>query len=169
MHLFAQENFAVMGDSTTAMRDPIFYRWHAFVDSVFTEFKNSLPAYNPNQLAFTGVTVLDIRINSQGANPNTLNCHWTKSDVELTRGLDFTPRGSILARLQHLNHDDFSYSFVVNNTNNQEVMGTVRVFIAPKFDETGRNLSFDDQRMLMIEMDKFTTRRKFSFRIQSVC
>ncbi|OXU22253.1 hypothetical protein TSAR_002571 [Trichomalopsis sarcophagae] len=152
------ENFAVMGDSTTAMRDPIFYRWHSFVDAVFTEFKNSLPAYNANQLAFPGVTVSDIRIVSQGANPNTLNCHWTKSDVELTRGLDFTPRGSILARLQHLNHDDFSYSFVVNNSNNQEVMGTVRVFIAPKYDETGRNLSFDDQRMLMIEMDKFTTR-----------
>ncbi|XP_031783456.1 phenoloxidase 1 [Nasonia vitripennis] len=152
------ESFAIMGDSTTAMRDPIFYRWHAFVDNVFTQFKDSLPAYNTQDLGFQGVTVQDIRITSPGSNPNTLNCHWTKSDIDLSRGLDFTPRGSVLARLQHLNHDEFSYSFVVNNTNNQEVTGTVRVFIAPKYDETGRALSFNDQRLLMIEMDKFTTR-----------
>ena len=102
----------------------------------------------------------DVRISSQGSNPNTLNTHWTKSDIDLSRGLDFVPRGAIAARLQHLNHDDFTYTISVNNTNNQEVMGTVRVFIAPKYDDTGRTLTFNEQRMLMIEMDKFTARRK---------
>jgi len=29
------ESFGVMGDSTTAMRDPVFYRWHAFTDDIF--------------------------------------------------------------------------------------------------------------------------------------
>ncbi|KAL7300486.1 hypothetical protein TKK_0006488 [Trichogramma kaykai] len=150
------ESFAIMGDATTAMRDPVFYRWHAFVDSLFTLFKDSLPAYTTQQLVFPGVSVSDVRVNSPGSNPNTLNTHWSKSDVELSRGLDFTPRGSTLARLQHLNHDDFTYTIVVNNTNNREVQGTVRLFMAPKFDETGRQMSFNDQRMLMIEMDKFT-------------
>lgn len=104
------------------------------------------------------MTVSDARINSPGANPNTLNTYWTKSDVDLSRGLDFTPRGSIMARLTHLNHDDFSYSFTINNSNNQALIGTVRVFIAAKFDETGRHLSYNEQRLLMIEMDKFTAR-----------
>lgn len=35
-------------------------------------------------------------------------------------------------------------------------MGTVRLFMAPVNDETGKPLSFDEQRRLMVEMDKFT-------------
>ncbi|XP_011494200.1 PREDICTED: phenoloxidase 2-like [Ceratosolen solmsi marchali] len=150
------ESFSIMGDSTTAMRDPVFYRWHAFIDSLFTEYKDSLPAYTLQQLVFPGVSVSNIRINTSGANPNTLNSHWTKSDIDLSRGLDFTPRGSIFARVQHLNHDFYTYTITANNSNNKEVLGTVRIFITPKFDETGRQLTFNDQRMLMIEMDKFT-------------
>ncbi|XP_058804269.1 uncharacterized protein LOC131671673 [Phymastichus coffea] len=152
------ETFAVMGDSTTAMRDPVFYAWHSYIDYLFTLFKDSLPAYTQQQLDFPGVTVQDIRINTPGVNPNTLNCHWSKSDVDLSRGLDFAPPGAVLARIQHLDHESFSYSFVVNNSNNQEVMGTVRVFIAPKFDENGGPLGQNDQRMLMAEMDKFVVR-----------
>lgn len=39
-----------MGDSATAMRDPIFYRWHAFVDDIFQEHKNTLPQYTVQQV-----------------------------------------------------------------------------------------------------------------------
>ncbi|KAJ8679167.1 hypothetical protein QAD02_014954 [Eretmocerus hayati] len=154
------ESFGIMGDPTTAMRDPIFYRWHEFVDLIFTEFKDSLPAYSVQQLNFPGVSVSEVRITTPGANPNTLNTHWTKSDVDLSRGLDFTPRGSVMARIQHLNNEDFFYTINVNNSNNREVMGTVRIFIAPKFDETGRHFTFNDQRLLMIEMDRFVTKLK---------
>lgn len=35
-----------MADAATAMRDPIFYRWHAYIDDIFQEFKATLPAYN---------------------------------------------------------------------------------------------------------------------------
>jgi hypothetical protein len=34
-------------------------------------------------------------------------------------------------------------------------MGMVRIFMAPKKDERGLNMAFRDQRLLMIEMDKF--------------
>ena len=40
-----KENMGVMGDSVTAMRDPIFYRWHKFVDSLFQQFKATLQPY----------------------------------------------------------------------------------------------------------------------------
>lgn len=39
-----------MGDSATAMRDPVFYRWHAFIDDVFQEFKQTLPTYTGPQV-----------------------------------------------------------------------------------------------------------------------
>lgn len=40
----------MIGDFTTAMRDPIFYRWHSFVDDVFQQFKGTLPRYTVDQV-----------------------------------------------------------------------------------------------------------------------
>lgn len=34
-----------MGDPATAMRDPIFYRWHAYIDYIFQQHKETLPPY----------------------------------------------------------------------------------------------------------------------------
>lgn len=34
-----------MGDSSTAMRDPVFYRWHAYINDIFQEFKATFPGY----------------------------------------------------------------------------------------------------------------------------
>lgn len=39
-----------MGEPATAMRDPVFYRFHAFTDDVFLEHKNTLPEYNLRQV-----------------------------------------------------------------------------------------------------------------------
>lgn len=40
-----------MGDSTTAMRDPIFYRWHAYVDDLFNMHKVKLTPYSQNTVS----------------------------------------------------------------------------------------------------------------------
>ncbi|CAG4931475.1 unnamed protein product [Colias eurytheme] len=149
------EQFGVMGDSATAMRDPIFYRWHAYVDDMFTLYKNKLPPYTTDKLDFPGVRVSSVSIESPGG-ANALSTQWEQSTVELGRGLDFTPRGSVLARFTHLTHDDFTYVIDVNNTSGQAAMGTVRLFIAPAVNETGAPLPFSEQRRLMIELDKFT-------------
>ncbi|XP_015437253.1 PREDICTED: phenoloxidase 2-like [Dufourea novaeangliae] len=150
------ERFGIMGDTATAMRDPIFYRWHAFVDDVFQEYKNSLPEYTVQQLDYPGVEILDIRLTTNQRR-NVLNTFWTQSVVDLSRGLDFTPRGPVLARFTHLNHSDFKYTITVNNRNNAPRRGTVRIFIAPKEDERGLPFTFRQQKNLMIEMDKFST------------
>ncbi|XP_014213229.1 phenoloxidase subunit 1-like [Copidosoma floridanum] len=154
------ESFSVMGDSATAMRDPVFYRWHQTIDDLFIQFKDSLTPYNSSQLRFIGVKVTEVGIISKTSNLNTLNTHWTRSDVDMSRGLDFAPRRAVLARLQHLNHNSFTYHVTVNNSNNRDVMGTVRVFLAPKYNEQEAPLSYNDQRKLMIEMDKFTCELK---------
>lgn len=44
------EDSGVMGDVTTAMRDPIFYRWHSNVDNIFNKHKALLPPYNQQQV-----------------------------------------------------------------------------------------------------------------------
>lgn len=44
-----------MGDSATAMRDPVFYRWHAYIDDIFLLYKNKLPPYPQNKVSFTSI------------------------------------------------------------------------------------------------------------------
>lgn len=148
------ESFGVIGDSTTAMRDPIFYRWHAFIDDVFQQFKATLPRYSVNQLNYDGVTVTSCQVQSQNAPANVLSTFWQQSDVDLSRGMDFQPRGSVFVRFTHLQHQPFNYTINVNNAGAAR-QGTCRIFIAPAVDERGNPWLFQDQRTLFIELDRF--------------
>lgn len=87
------EDYGVMADVATAMRDPVFYRWHAFIDSICVKYKNTLASYQPAQLLFDAIVVDSIRVqlSSTRAQPNTLLTFWQKSDIDLAAGLDFGP------------------------------------------------------------------------------
>ncbi|KAI8442313.1 hypothetical protein MSG28_005853 [Choristoneura fumiferana] len=81
-----------------------------------------------------GVEVTSATIESQGGQNNTLNTFWMQSDVDLSRGLDFSNRGPVARR------------------------ATVRIFISPKNDERNLPWHLNDQRKMFIEMDRFTFR-----------
>ncbi|XP_046387012.1 phenoloxidase 1-like [Ischnura elegans] len=154
------ETFSVMGDPATAMRDPVFYRWHAFVDDLFQMHKRTLPTYTANQLDYQGIRITNVEIITKGRAKNELNTFWQQNDIDLSRGMDFAPRGSVYARLTQLAHKRFTYRITVENSSSQQRMGTVRIFLAPKFDERGLPMLFRDQRLLFIEMDKFQVNLK---------
>ncbi|XP_030368851.1 uncharacterized protein LOC115619960 [Scaptodrosophila lebanonensis] len=149
------ESFGVMGDSATAMRDPVFYRWHAYIDDIFQEHKTSLPAYNTQQLTYSGISITGIQVASDGSQPNALTTFWQQSDVNLSRGMDFVPRGNVFARFTHLQHLPFTYTINVNNDAGAQRFGYVRIFLGPKTDERGQPMLLRDQRLLMVELDKF--------------
>nr|CAD7257151.1 unnamed protein product [Timema shepardi] len=150
------ETFGVIGDPATAMRDPVFYRWHAFIDDIFQEHKNTMPRYTVDQLNFNNVRVTAVEVVTRGSKTkNEFLTFWQQDDVDLSRGLDFTPRGSVFARFTHLQHTPFNYRIQVENNSNQQRIGTVRIFLAPKFDERGLPMLFLDQKGLFIELDKF--------------
>lgn len=151
------ESFGVIGDNATAMRDPIFYRWHSYIDDIFQKYKETLPQYTVNQLDFAGVTVDDIKIQS-GPNNNVIQTFWQQSDVDLSRGMDFQPRGKVFVRFTHLNHFDFTYNISVTSDGAKE--GTCRIFLGPKFDEKGKPWMFREQRRFFIELDKFKVNLK---------
>lgn len=95
------EDYGVMADVATAMRDPTFYRWHAFIDSICAKYKGTLPAYTQRQLTYEGVTVnsVNVQITARKAAPNTLLTYWQRSDVDLAAGLDFGP-GNVYAQVK---------------------------------------------------------------------
>ncbi|WP_139119048.1 tyrosinase family protein, partial [Pseudoalteromonas sp. BMB] len=62
------ENPGVMSDTSTSLRDPIFYRWHRFVDNIFQQYKAKLHPYTPADLGFAGVKVASVQVNAKVAN-----------------------------------------------------------------------------------------------------
>lgn len=108
---------------------------------------------------YPGVTVQSISVETAGGKPNVLQTFWQQSDVDLSRGMDFQPRGSIFVRFTHLNHRPFNYKIVVQSNAARE--GTCRIFIAPKFDERGNPWLFRDQKTMFVELDKFKVNRKY--------
>ncbi|XP_044743290.1 phenoloxidase 1-like [Chrysoperla carnea] len=149
------ENFGVMGDSATAMRDPIFYRWHAFIDDIFQKYKSTIPRYTVQQLEYQPVTISGVSTETSGGPSNVLQTFWQQSDVDLSRGMDFAPRGTVNARFTHLQHSDFSVRIQANNSSGQQVRGTCRIFLAPTNDERGVPIPFTDHRKMFIELDRF--------------
>jgi len=152
------ESFGVIADEATTMRDPFFYRWHAWIDDLFQKYKESayLRRYTRSELDNEGVQVTSVSVETNGYEPNTLNTFWMTSDVNLSRGLDFSDRGSVYARFTHLNNRPFRYIIKVNNTGSTR-RATVRIFIAPKFDERNLPWALSEQRKMFVEMDRFVT------------
>lgn len=106
------ESFGVMGDAATAIRDPTFYRWHQYIDNHFQIHKNKLPPYSEQELGNDKITVSSITIQSDEKSPtNTFETFWQQSDVDLSRGMDFLPRGNIYARFVFIEKRIEEYCF----------------------------------------------------------
>jgi tyrosinase len=73
------------------MRDPVFYRWHGLIDSIFQSHKKLLNPYAKEELEFQHLKVVKIEVRTdQVQEPNVLNTRWGKETVNLSKGLDFT-------------------------------------------------------------------------------
>ncbi|XP_058827992.1 uncharacterized protein LOC131687914 [Topomyia yanbarensis] len=152
------EGYGVVGEFQTAMRDPSFYRLHCQVDNMFHRFKNTLQPYPTNQLNYNGIQIQSIsaQLNRANAPNNVLLTYWQRSQVDLATGLDFGPQGNVFASFTHLQHAPFTYRLAVNNNSGAMRRGTCRIFIGPKVDERNTALTYQEQRILMTELDKFT-------------
>ncbi|GBL88938.1 Hemocyanin A chain [Araneus ventricosus] len=148
-----RETPGVMTDTATSLRDPIFYRFHRFIDNVFQEYKKTLPVYSKDNLNFPDIQVTEVKVNAKI--PNVIHTFFREDELELNHCMYFGSPGSVRARYHHLDHESFSYIITSVNNSNEEKQGTVRVFLAPKYDELGNIIPLDDQRRLYIEMDKF--------------
>lgn len=99
---------------------------------------------------------MTMQVSFRGSAPNLLLTYWQKSLIDLSLGMDFGNEGEFLGSFKHLQHAPFAYAIDVLNSSGQAQKGTCRIFLGPKTNEKGRPLTFAQQRVLMIEMDKFT-------------
>jgi len=134
----------VMNSPATSMRDPVFYRWHQFIDDIFSDYKASLPQYTENELNFPGVKILGSQVVTD-KKKNELHTLTDQGEV-LLPGLDFFSNTTLRVRYNRLNHQPFQYKILVSSK--YRVKAKVRIFLIPK--ETPQNSA-----PLAIEMDKF--------------
>ncbi|XP_046746454.1 phenoloxidase 2-like [Diprion similis] len=151
------ESIGVMGDNAMAMRDPIFYRWHTFVNDIFRQYKDRLDSYTVEELDHKGVKVTGLNVISKNYRENNVfRTFWEESNIDVSNGLDFAARGAARIRFTHLNHELFEYKIDIENSSPTETKGTVRIFMAPKYNDRKLPLNFAEQQGLMIELDKFS-------------
>lgn len=88
-----------------------------------------------------------------------MNTGWGDNDFNMQYGLDFQPEGDVYARIRHLLCESFEYNIEIQN-DGPEQTGTVRLFLSQKCNVCDRQLTFEELRMLMIELDKFEVKCK---------
>lgn len=107
-----------MGSTTTAVRDPIFFRWHQTIDEICLKLKDYLPFYTSDVLSFNGIEIKSLDLLNDSDEPlanDQLITYWQKSTVNLQNGLDFRADEPVLVQFTHLNYQHFSYSYVSLN------------------------------------------------------
>ncbi len=174
-----QQPYGVMADTATAVRDPIFFRWHKQVDAVFHTFQETLEPYDFSLAPKVRIRPSDIFLVT-AANPADAAAaelggpRWDDDFASgqagsialagelttemLTRDLDAVDANGnpVKVPIDYLSHDDFWYVLRVENLETSAERVTVRIFIAPEDQE--------EQREMWFEMDKFVFALKASER-----
>ncbi|GFU88601.1 hemocyanin B chain [Trichonephila clavipes] len=86
-------NPGVMDNTATALRDPIFYRWHRFIDDLFQEYKKTLPPYTKNDLGFGNVFVKSLSVNAD--KPDTIKTFFKDDLLDVSHAFYFGRTGSV--------------------------------------------------------------------------
>lgn len=109
-----KEQAGVMSDTTTAMRDPVFFRWHKMIDELCCKLKNRLPPYPESDLLFEDISISSLVILNESNQPiHELNTFWQKTSVNLQNGMDFHVAHPVYVTFTHLNYRHFKYSLVL--------------------------------------------------------
>lgn len=153
-----KEEPGVMGDVSTAMRDPIFYRWHKMIDLICREFKLSLPAYSTADFACPGIELGAVTVLKDGVETSALDTFWEWDDINCSRGLDFKSSSPVYFRFKHLNHDEWTFQLTIVNQLAVPKTVSVRIWLVPVSDFTRQNIKLSRAQHLAIEMDKFVVR-----------
>ncbi|GAB0089430.1 hypothetical protein DMENIID0001_039680 [Sergentomyia squamirostris] len=149
------ESPGVMADTATAVRDPIFFRWHKCIDDVFTNYKYTLPPYTAEELACPGIKIDKVNLIVNQKYVDELTTFWQWDDIDLAIGMDFarTSTDPLYIRFCHLNYEDFVYKINVTNSTTAPIECTVRLFMFPALNESGTPYTVDMFRRNAIEMD----------------
>ncbi|KAH0540907.1 hypothetical protein KQX54_020461 [Cotesia glomerata] len=136
---------------TTSIRDPAFFRIYKKIVGYYLKYKEHLPQYTHEDLAFPGVKIDSVVVDK-------LFTFFEPYDVLVSNGVLVSSQKDaestvIKVRQQRLNHEPFTYH--INVSSKKKVKANVRVFLGPKFDHHGHELEFTDNWAKFIEMEQW--------------
>ena len=144
----------------TGPRDPVFYRWHKFVDLLFEEHRMNLKSYTRKDFEFPGIEIESFEVE---LHPDEYHKKNVSKSLEKTNNFytyieskDYTaynldPERKVkIEKKNYLNHIPFSYKLSIKNENKRDATVVFRVFLAPDMDE-----SLDEMRCMFVELDRF--------------
>jgi hypothetical protein len=146
-----------MADTTTAVRDPVFFRWHKLVDSVYFAWQEQQA---PNDFSdappvrATGIHVVPAALLPPNLDAAVLNAGALKGLDELatqmlTRTVTASPDNPPpIPPVDYVTHEDFVYLIHAENSAPTPQRVTVRIFLAPE--------TQIEDRQAWIEMDRFS-------------
>lgn len=143
----------VMAFIESAPRDPVFFQWHKHIDNIFTRHKNTLKPYTGQELSFEAIEIVSAEINCK--EKNVIETFMKEEYSDFSHAPFLETKAQILVKYEHLDLTSFTYTFDIKNSGPEEKKVTIRIFLGPKYDETGKPLDINEQRRLMIELDKF--------------
>lgn len=115
-------------------------------------YKQKLPFYKYEDLVFKGVQVQDMEVDD-------LVTYFEYYNIDLTNVAYMNQREfehnnyEFFVRQHRLNHKAFSYKIHVKSEKSTDAV--VRVFIGPKYDEFGRFININENRLNFVEFDRF--------------
>lgn len=133
----------------TSMRDPIFYQ---LLKKIFLKFERCMfrhaPAYTEKELVLPGVKVVSMKVDPL----ITYNDHFIS---DLTNAVFYSPKEKVnfhvRARQSRLNHKPFNVKIQINSDKEQKV--SIKLYMAPKYDDWDRVLNLTENRRNMMELD----------------
>lgn len=157
---------SVLRHQETSMRDPVSYQMYKRIVKLYWQFMDKFPSYKYEEIAFNGVNIESVDIDK-------LVTYFDKFDSDITNavnvveskdkytdlqkfgrvsqldGKDFV----VKARQWRLNHLPFTIK--LNIDSEKDVSSVIRVFMAPKYDEFGREYKKTENRENWYFLDYF--------------
>ena len=124
----------VMGSTVSSMRDPIFYRWHGYIQRKFRDYKDIVAMSNPYtdmELSFPGVKVVSINVVPERGD---LDIFYTYRDMSFVRlnSLDQNgPGDRVTVQYMRMNHIPFRWNIVIQSELSEPTPAIVRIFMMP--------------------------------------
>jgi tyrosinase len=120
-----------IGDTATAIRDPFFWRWHRHVDDLGFALQERLEPFAFDDAPAATLTDVELAFEADPGTPvDELQTRVAKTDG-----------------IEHGDHEPFLWRLRAENPGADELMVTVRIFLAPA--------EAAEDRRAWIEMDKF--------------
>lgn len=137
----------------TSLRDPVFYQFYKRIVLYFQKYKSYLPKYEKDDLYYPGVRVESFSVDK-------LFTFFEHYDSDIYNAVYINEQENekepfpVRVRQQRLNHKPFSYQ--INVSSNKATDAVVRVFVGPKYDEYGRKININSNRLNFVELERFS-------------